>query len=236
MQVSQACARYFTGFQEISNLRSQDCKTNTVALLKIASYCTLAIPIGVGIAYGISLAAEWIAASFKMGRRDVALRQAIDSAIPAGKAMWVEDCLDLAFEFHRLGKTGKAQEWINFAFFCAQGIEGRGWDYLVCLLSIASTQKCMQNETGAYDTVQTAIAKIPNLSDDASKAEMYAKCARFLYFDLKRVEDEARQIIELGNQVLEPYKDSDTSGHSWLISARRKLATALDPVICIECN
>ncbi len=52
MYVNQACGRYFTGFYELRP--HHDCRTNSVALLKMASYCTVVIPVGVGLAYSLS--------------------------------------------------------------------------------------------------------------------------------------------------------------------------------------
>lgn len=48
----KVCRSYFNGFQEISNIRKNNAKTNILAALKILSYLTGLIPLGFGVAYG----------------------------------------------------------------------------------------------------------------------------------------------------------------------------------------
>lgn len=47
------CENYFNAFNECSNFRNNDIRTNILALLKFASYLTVIIPLGFGIAYAI---------------------------------------------------------------------------------------------------------------------------------------------------------------------------------------
>jgi hypothetical protein len=54
MKITDVCRSYFNGFNDITNYKNNDPKTNTFALLKILSYFTLVIPIGVALIYGAS--------------------------------------------------------------------------------------------------------------------------------------------------------------------------------------
>ncbi len=52
MQVKTFCKSYFNGFQDVSNYKKNDAKTNVLAVLKIFSYFTVVIPFGFSVAYG----------------------------------------------------------------------------------------------------------------------------------------------------------------------------------------
>lgn len=52
MKVTDACKKYFRGFQEIFNFRKNDKKINGLAVLKILSYVSVVIPVGVATVYG----------------------------------------------------------------------------------------------------------------------------------------------------------------------------------------
>lgn len=52
MKISDVCKSYFSGFQEASNFKKNDSKTNALALLKILSYFTVVIPLGFAAVYG----------------------------------------------------------------------------------------------------------------------------------------------------------------------------------------
>lgn len=52
MKISDICKSYFSGFQEIYNLRQNDKTINALALLKILSYFTVVIPLGFAAVYG----------------------------------------------------------------------------------------------------------------------------------------------------------------------------------------
>jgi len=51
MKITVACASYFDAFEKISNCKKNDCSQNLLALAKLVSYCTLIIPLAVGIIY-----------------------------------------------------------------------------------------------------------------------------------------------------------------------------------------
>lgn len=48
------CRSYFSGFQEASNLRSNNCRTNVLAVLKIISYSTVIVPLTFAAVYGVA--------------------------------------------------------------------------------------------------------------------------------------------------------------------------------------
>lgn len=52
MEVTDFCKSYFNGFQEASNYKKNDTKTNVLAALKILSYFTVLILLGVAAVYG----------------------------------------------------------------------------------------------------------------------------------------------------------------------------------------
>lgn len=52
MRVSEFCKIYFNGFQDVSNCGRNNAKTNVLALLKILSYFTVVIPLGIAVVYG----------------------------------------------------------------------------------------------------------------------------------------------------------------------------------------
>ncbi len=54
MRVSDVCADYFGCFKVISKFKNNNAKTNGIAALKILSHIIFVIPLGFGIAYGIS--------------------------------------------------------------------------------------------------------------------------------------------------------------------------------------
>lgn len=55
MKLSSVCKSYFKGFQEFSNFKRNDNKTNSLAILKILSYFTVIIPLSLALVYGVSL-------------------------------------------------------------------------------------------------------------------------------------------------------------------------------------
>lgn len=52
MNIVNACKKYFYGFNEISNIKKNDSRTNGLALLKILSYFTIIIPLAFATLYG----------------------------------------------------------------------------------------------------------------------------------------------------------------------------------------
>lgn len=54
MEVLKVCESYFSVFQELSNFKSSDAKTNALAMLKLFSLLTVVVPLGFGIVYGIA--------------------------------------------------------------------------------------------------------------------------------------------------------------------------------------
>jgi O-acetyl-ADP-ribose deacetylase len=52
MKIIEICTHYFNGFQDASNYKKNDIKTNILAALKIFSYFTVLIPLGFVAAYG----------------------------------------------------------------------------------------------------------------------------------------------------------------------------------------
>lgn len=54
MSTINACRGYFNGFKEICNFNHNDANTNAKAILKIFSYLTGVIPIGVAVVYGVA--------------------------------------------------------------------------------------------------------------------------------------------------------------------------------------
>lgn len=51
MEVAEFCKSYFNGFQDVSNYKKNDTKTNVLAALKILSYLTVVIFLGFAVAY-----------------------------------------------------------------------------------------------------------------------------------------------------------------------------------------
>ncbi len=54
MRVTDFCKNYFNGFQDVSNYKKNDTKTNILAALKILSYFTGVIPLGLSAVYGVA--------------------------------------------------------------------------------------------------------------------------------------------------------------------------------------
>jgi len=52
MKIIDLCKSYFTGFQDASNYKKNDTKTNVLAAVKILSYFTFVIPLGFAAVYG----------------------------------------------------------------------------------------------------------------------------------------------------------------------------------------
>lgn len=52
MKITDFCKSYFNGFQDVSNYKKNDSKTNVLAALKILSYFTVIIPLGFAAVYG----------------------------------------------------------------------------------------------------------------------------------------------------------------------------------------
>lgn len=55
MKVNAVCKQYFSGFSEIRNCRHQRKRDNALAIVKIVSYFTGLVPLGMGVLYLISL-------------------------------------------------------------------------------------------------------------------------------------------------------------------------------------
>ncbi|MCC5831423.1 MAG: hypothetical protein JJU12_00065 [Chlamydiales bacterium] len=163
MSVSQACARYFSGFQEIN--AENDCLTNSIAVAKIASYCTVVLPVGVGIAYGISSYwEEHNIEEVQLKRREMDLKRKIEENKDARLAchhlpLYVSICCKLAGDYHRLGNAIKPIELVQLAKECANQNQVRKVDYLGNLLTIAETEKEF-NVEGAYETIRSAVKDI----------------------------------------------------------------------------
>src|ERR1019366_476530 len=54
MNITNNCRAYFQGFNDFSTWKTNDTKTNTLALLKITSYFTFIIPLFVGLTFGMT--------------------------------------------------------------------------------------------------------------------------------------------------------------------------------------
>lgn len=70
MKVSNVCKSYFSGFQEISNFKKNDNKTNALALLKILSYFTVVIPLVFAAVYGAASLCGRVSKKYDLSSHD----------------------------------------------------------------------------------------------------------------------------------------------------------------------
>lgn len=54
MKIINFCKSYFNSFQDVSNYKRSNPKTNALNILKILSYFTVVIPLGIGMLYGVA--------------------------------------------------------------------------------------------------------------------------------------------------------------------------------------
>lgn len=127
MALKEACASYFDSFHKIYHFRQNDGKTNTLALLKMASYCTLVLPAGVGMAYALSSIHQGyieMMNSLSLENREWALREKIGrldlDGHPHCLPSYTEPCCKLACDYAQRGDIELAKRLLKLATYCAK--------------------------------------------------------------------------------------------------------------------